>query len=347
MTSDFNFDQRMIRVAYAMKELFNVYIFSRSEKLNHDFNFFYINTKYKKGVMFYSEYNYELVKKLYALKPDFIYAADPDTLLAAGIYNKIFNCKLIYDSHEYFIEVPELIGKNNKKFIWNHIENYFGKSADLNITVNKSLADILTQKLDKKFISIQNCPIESNEFETKQKDKLIIYQGAVNKGRGLECAIDAMKLLEEYKLAIIGDGDIKKDLMNRVKKNKISNVEFIEKLNPEDLKNLTLNARFGLNLLEASSKSYYFSLANKFFDYLHAGVPSINMDFPEYKRILDVHKVGFYISDLDPAELALAIHNYEAENIYKIMVENCKAARKIFNWENEAEKLISEVKKMI
>jgi glycosyltransferase involved in cell wall biosynthesis len=347
MTSDFNYDQRMIRIAQSLSDIFDVYIFSKAEKIELNFKHINIFTKAKKGISFYSQYNFQLAKNLLALKPNFIYAADPDTLLAAGLYRKIFNTKLIYDSHEYFVEVPELIGKNNKKYVWNHIENIFGKSSDLNITVNESLAKILSEKIHKPFVVIQNCPSESHINEIGQKEKILIYQGAVNKGRGLECAIDTMKLLDDYVLKIIGDGDIKKDLVKKVKDLKISNVEFIDKLSPHELLKVTRGAKFGLNLLESNSKSYYYSLANKFFDYLHAGVPSINMDFPEYNRILSQHKVGFCIHELDPAELALAIHNYESEGIYQFMVGNCKTAKTVFNWQNESQKLITEIKNLI
>ena len=97
-----------------------------------------------------------------------------------------------------------------------------------------------------------------------------------------------------------------------------------------------------MNLLEGSSKSYYYSLANKFFDYIHSGVPSINMDFPEYRAINEQWEVSLLLNKLEQEELRTAIESlWNDTDLYRQLRENCLNCRKELNWQQEEKKLLS------
>jgi len=125
-------------------------------------------------------------------------------------------------------------------------------------------------------------------------------------------------------------------------------VKFLGFIRPEELKIMTRNALIGINVLEANSLNYYYSLANKFFDYMHAGIPHISMNFPEYKRINDEIEVAILIEELSVQKIKEAILQLTSDkNYYQQLKSNCILARDNFNWAKEEEKLISLYNKLL
>jgi glycosyltransferase involved in cell wall biosynthesis len=210
----------------------------------------------------------------------------------------------------------------------------------MHITVSESLAKIFTERYRKKFYVIRNVPEttaiihDGNPFEKPY----VLYQGVLNKGRGLEALIDAMSFLHDIELRIAGWGDIGSALKEQAKKSSAAQrIHFMGWLTLPELQKVTAGATLGINLLDGSSKSYQYSLANKFFDYMHAGVPSLNMDFPEYRDIIDQYPVGFLVNTLDPEPLAQYISTYIVDEVrLNVMKKACVDAARIFCWEQES-----------
>lgn len=344
MTSDYSYDQRMQRIVATLSELAAIQVWHRgkSNSLGNEKNrFVTIDPTFNKGGLFYFGFNIIVFFKLLFAKTDIIYCVDTDSLLAGGLVARIRRKILIYDSHEWFTEVPELKGRNLVKGIWSAIEKIFIPRADLLITVNDSLAKIFSEKWQKPFYSIRNLPFTKAISLGAADDKMLLYQGAVNKGRGLECLILAMEYLPDYKCIIVGNGDIKQNLENMSRTFPWCNrIEFISKILPDQLDALTVKARYGLNLLDDSSLSYHYSLANKFFDYLQAGIPSINMDLPEYRKWVQEDGIGLLLPTLNARELAELILKNDKGDIYQKMKDNCLKNRNKYVWEVEAPKLL-------
>ena len=175
------------------------------------------------------------------------------------------------------------------------------------------------------------------DFDTHGK-KIILYQGSVNVGRGLDLMIDTMHLLEDYILVIIGDGDISTKLIEKVNTLDLKNcVKFLGRINPDELKNLTPNTTVGMSLEEDLGLNYRYALPNKLFDYIHAEVPMIVSNLPEMKAIIKKYAIGEVLIDRTPISLASTIKTMAAKNYKKELIE----AKKQLNWSLEKEKLIS------
>jgi glycosyltransferase involved in cell wall biosynthesis len=341
MTSDFKYDQRMQRIVSTFDKNYDCFIFNRGST-DQSFHSINANCFFNKGFLFYIEFNFRLLIHLFTHQYDIIYLVDTDTLFAGGFFSLFGKRKYIFDSHEWFTEVPELNGKFLKKYIWKFVEKLFIPRMNLCITVTETIAEKLSEIHKTKFYVIRNISKLRSIRQFTQSKKIILYQGAVNLGRGLECAIEAMSLLNGFELHIYGDGDIKSKLVKKVEELKIQDkVLFFPKTSPHLLWEKSCEAYIGLNLLENNSKSYYFSLANKFFDYIHAHVPSINMDFPEYRRILKDHEVGIAISALEPTLLADKIMTLDNQSYRNQLIKNCINAKESFNWEKEEVKLLT------
>lgn len=345
MTSDFAFDQRMQRVVSTLSiEAMPIIIHRKKNNSPTLPNFRQISvaTFFKKGILFYIEFNAKLFFLLLRLKGNYVYLADTDTLAAGGMASYIISGKFILDQHELFTEVPELAKSPIKKKCWALVEHLFTKRMQLCLTVGEILAKIYSKKHQTTFHTIKNVPNALPPLYQENQEKLVIYQGAVNQGRGLHCAIDAMEFLPEFHLLIIGNGDITQELkLIAAKKSYHHRIVFKPAVLPQELQIYTKKAMFGLNLIEKNSLSYYYSLANKFFDYLQAEIPSINMKFPEYENILNKQPFGIMINQLDPKELAQAITNNSEKDKYLEIKQLCKQIKAEYTWEKEGEKLLS------
>ena len=174
----------------------------------------------------------------------------------------------------------------------------------------------------------------------RQNKKTILYQGAVNTGRGLEWVIDAMPYVKDAQLLIIGSGDIKKQLMEKVEAMQLNHkVSFVDKMKPEALLSYTRQADLGLCLLENKGLSYYYALPNRIFDYINAGIPVLATRFPEIEAIVDTYQTGVLIDNYEPESLAQTI-NKMLEAPYP--TEHFQSLASKFCWENE-EKILLDI----
>jgi len=352
ITNNIHFDQRIQRISDSLQMaghqviviyrdfLKNNFIKKPDHQTQYNFKTKNLNCVFKKSALFYTEYNIKLFLFLMLNKFDTICSVDLDTLPACTLAGKIKKKNIAFDAHEYFTEVPELENRKMIKRIWNAIGNIFVPMTNIRYTVNQSLAEIFTKKYNKNFEIIRNLPYSMQLKNEIPVDKYLIYQGAVNKGRGLDELIYAMHQIE-IPLVIAGNGDIFHEIKSLVRKEKLENkISLTGYIYPDDLKALTIKAFIGYNLLNKNSKSYQYSLSNKFFDYIQAGIPSLSNPFPEYSRIIEQFQVGVLL-ETQRDKIAETINNLiQDEKKYSTLVQNCKIAKKIFCWEKEKQKLV-------
>lgn len=350
VTNDITTDQRVDKVCTTLTQIgFDVILIGRklknSENLNRNYKTFRFKLLFKNGFLFYAEYNLRLFFKLLFSKKDILLSNDLDTLLPNFLISKIFKLKLVYDSHELFTEVPELINRPKVQKFWLTIEKNILPEIKNCYTVSNSIANYYNLKYKTNFITIRNLPIATNKilkgklpFKIKNK-KIILYQGAINKARGLELMLTTMQYIKNSIFVIIGNGDIKNELIQQIKVlNLEEKVKLIPKQTPKELQKITPLADLGISFEEDFGLSYKFALPNKLFDYIHAKIPVLVSDLPEMVNIIQNFSVGEIIKDRDPKKLAIQISTMlqKDKEFYKSNLEN---ARKVLTWESESEHL--------
>jgi glycosyltransferase involved in cell wall biosynthesis len=289
----------------------------------------------KKGPLFYLEYNIRIAFKLLFSRFDVVHAVDLDTLPAAYLVSKLKGKQLVYDAHEYFTEVPELVGRERKKKMWLRIERFIVPKINYAITVSESIAQAYNKLYGVEFKVVRNCPELEDGSENTHVGTYILYQGALNKGRGLEATIEAMQYVD-LPLKIAGKGDIEQELQELAKRLNLNDqIEFVGQFSKSDLRELTSKAFIGINVLENLGLSYYYSLSNKFFDYMHAGVPSLCSPFPEYEKIASEFACCAF-ANADAKEIAdqiILLQNDTAH--YTSLRKNAFLASQQLNWLKE------------
>ncbi len=348
VTSDLSTDHRVQKTAQAFSDAgFMVLLVGRklrkSLPFQATFRFKRFRLLFNSSMFFYAEYNIRLFFFLLFNKADIFLSNDLDTLLANYLAGKIRGKKVIYDSHELFTEVPELNGRTTVKTIWKFIEKLCLPNVDASYTVCQSVADFYQKKYNIEMKVVRNIPenLQKKNLASKLSfpdKKIILYQGALNIGRGIEWIIDAMPLIDNAVLIIIGDGDISNDLKLQVERLQLQEkVLFLGRIDSKELPSYTVAADLGVCLLKNSSLSYYYSLPNRIFDLMYAQVPILASDFPEISNIIKTYQIGNVIDHYEPNFLAQTIKQMLEQPIEKEAFDNAIQA---FDWENEKQILL-------
>lgn len=353
VTNDIYTDQRVRKICEFLVEMnYSVTLVGRKLKYSTDLS----ETSYKvkrfvlpfnKGALFYASYNIRLFFFLLFHKADVLLANDLDTLYANHWAKKFKkNCKLIYDSHEYFIGVPELIARPKIQRVWRFIEKRTLPKVDAMYTVNKSIATLYKKEygIDAKVVRNISDFKPFNKAKTRTDlglpldKKIIIIQGAgINIDRGAEEFVNAIQLIDNAVLIFVGDGDVIPAMKFKVCENKLfDKVLFFGKRSYEDLMNFTRLSDLGISFDKDTNVNYRFSLPNKVFDYIHAGIPLFVSNLPEVKKIVKGYQVGIICNSHNPRDIADAIIAlFEDEKAIELFKKNTILASKELTWKNE------------
>jgi len=351
VTSDLNYDQRMIRICSSLANAgYDVTLVGR--KRPHSKNFIqrsykqvHLNGWFETGFLFYAEYSIRLFFFLMKHRFDVYNACDLDTILPCTLISSYRKQPLVYDAHEYFTEQEEVIARPFVKGVWKRIEQFSVPRAKVAYTVSEGYAELFRKEYSTPFHIVRNATRLEKPTPTCEanRDSYILYQGAVNEGRGLATLVEAMQLLPHRKLVICGLGDIYEDLIALSEELGLEQqITFKGYVEPQNLKAITRKAALGITFFGNGGLSHRYSLANRFFDYMHAGVPQLAMEYPEYKNFNKSFQIAHLIDVLTPEEAAKAIEQVLTNDAYYNQLQQAAlAAREIHNFQTDEQELLS------
>lgn len=353
--SDLRYDRRLQRISGSLLSGgYEVKLFGRcfSDIPVDSGNQHHLKLFIQKGKLSYLELNIRFFIHMLLKNTDAICSVDLDTLPAAWLAAKLKGCRLIQDSHEYMAEVPEVSSRPFTRNLWHRIARLFLPDCHLRYTTSQSLVDEFQLQYSCEFALIRNMPpllddaatIPSSMQGLPEQDYLV-YLGAVNQGRGLEEILEVLSQRDEI-LLIIGEGDKSPEINQLIKNYQLENRVFLAgKQLPAKIPSLLKPARAGLNLLRDEGLSYRYSLANKFFDYVHAGIPQVCIDFPEYKNLMKEFRVGLSCS-LQAEAIHYALDTMKSPLHQVQMRKEAEIARQQWNWQEEEKVLLDLYKKL-
>jgi len=301
----------------------------------------------------------ELVK----IKADVYHAHDLNTLLPCYKAAAIHKAKLVYDSHELFIEtiknpkkiknVSSLIYSSSVKIYFQYIEKKLIKRVDQVITVNSSISDFLATKYNiKKPAVIMNYPLIPSDIKNYDlrkllhlppQSKIILYHGGIGPDRGLLPLVQSFKFLaENYKLVLIGRGSYEMILKQKIQSENLNNRIYLHDMMPlQELFSYIPSANLGVILFENINLNMQYATPNKLFEYLFAGLPVLASNLKEIEKIIREEEVGIIVDTLEPKSIAKKIKDIiESPNYKDIKLNALEVANSKFNWNIEAEKLL-------
>jgi glycosyltransferase involved in cell wall biosynthesis len=353
VTTDLTYDQRMIRICTSLANAgYAVTLVGRKMNTSlplakQPFQQKRLSCFFEKGKLFYAEYNIRLFVYLLFKKMDCIGAIDLDSILPGYFISKIKKIKRVYDAHELFCEMKEIATRPAIYRIWKKIEQYTVPKFPDGYTVNQPIAAEFKKMYGVQYEVIRNIALLRAIDIPQKKEKFILYQGAVNEGRSFETLIPAMKEVNG-RLIICGDGNFIQQAKQLVLENELQDkVIFKGKVKPDELRSITQQAYIGVTLFDDAGLSNYYSLANRFFDYLHAGIPQLCVNYPVYKEINDQYHIAVLAEDTSAKNLAVLLNNLLVNEVeYNMLQQNCLKARLQLNWQEEEKKLLQFYKEL-
>lgn len=300
------------------------------------------------SLFFYLKFILTVVRWLSIQKYDLYIASDIYNLPFLSFFARFRGKPLFYDSRELFRYLAGLKGKQKVQRLLAWIENQYIRDCDKVIVTGRMDAEVLIEDYglpEGKFILLRNLPhsvgtLKSLDIRAKfgfPGDSIIlIYQGVILNGRGLKILIKALKQLEKTCLVIMGDGDLKSELESRIENEGLTErVVFTGTIPQSDILSYTAAADIGCTLIENISKSYYYALPNKMFEYIAAGIPVLASNLPQMMQIIDEFGVGKYVDPEDIESVVAGIKELSDSGRKQAIAENARKAHLELNWEAE------------
>ena len=362
--NDLHSDQRVHRSAITWAERgYRVVLVGRSHPnpapLDRPYETLRFRCLFNSGPLFYLEYQIRLWLALRTLKPDVYLANDLDTLGPNAWWAMRRAKPLVYDSHEYFLGSPELESRPLVQALWRLVERYGIPRTDFRVTVNASIAEQYAKEYGSSWDLVRNMPLQAElpwpadgqwdgaesrrqilrrELQLPENQTIWILQGAgINVDRGAEELVDAAALCPEVELLIVGSGDVLASLKQHCASRGIANVRFLGRVERAQLQRLTQAANLGFSLDKPKSANYRWSLPNKVFDYLQAGIPMVVSDLVEVSRLLRQTGAGVVLEELSAASIASAARDLISPDRYAAACQAARAAAHRYHWGNECQ----------
>ena len=260
---------------------------------------------------------------------------------------------LVYDSHELFTEQASVIGRPWVRWFWGILERRLIRQADRVLTVCDSIARHLERRYDLERVQVvRNVPpyrprvtsdLLRQEFGLGRHTGIALYQGGFLAGSGLTELIEASAWFGEAILALVGSGPREAELRRLVRARQLGDrVRFLARVPFQQLHAYTCSADVGLCLFKNRGLSSYYSLPNKLFEYLMAGLPVVGSDFPEIAAVLRQGPSGALVAPNDPAAIGEAVRLLvEDQPRRQSYSEAALRAASVLNWEREAPRLLA------
>lgn len=305
-----------------------------------------IRVPFRSGPLMYLFFNLSLFVRLLFAKFDICVACDLDTLLPCQFVSRLRRKKIIYDSHEYFTGQYGLDEKPFRQRLWKLAERMTVPKLKYMITVSDSIANLYRDEYGVTPVVVRNVapsvthlvPADRSLFGAGEDELLVIFQGSgINPGRGAEELVEAMALTSSVRLIISGSGDIMATLRLAAAGSRAADrIIFLPRMPWEEMMRYTIRCDAGLSLDTDGCINQRYSLPNKVFDYIAAGIACVVSPLPEVAALVREHECGVVLEKVTPEVIAECLEKLSADRrLLHSLKQKAGEARGLLNWETE------------
>ena len=254
--------------------------------------------------------------------------------------------RVLYDAHELW---PDRNGRWEWRPWLMATEALFTRVADEVVVASPGFVKPMTRRYRIAAPTVvRNVPARvhsSSVRQTAESDHVAVYVGALLVGRGLEQAIDAVALVPDVGLRLIGHGGARSTvdaLLARAQAAGIGDrLEILPPVPPDQVVAALAGASVGLSLFQPVCLSHELTLPNKLFEYVAAGVPILSSDMALSAEFVRRHGIGEVVPAVDPEAIARGLIHLLAPDRAQALRRNLQQTAREHNWENERSLLIA------
>ncbi|MGK0149729.1 glycosyltransferase family 4 protein [Pseudomonas putida] len=278
-----------------------------------------------------------------------VHSHDVNTLPTAWLASRLSRARLVYDAHEISTSRE---GYDSFRRLVGMVEKRLMPTADGTITTTDARAKYFARAYHiTRPTVLQNRPRLTHcsptnrireELGLTEHWPIIVYQGGLQQGRGLEKLIYTAANVPDAYFVFIGGGRLTHSLMRLSEELELQErVRFIPTVALAELPSYTASADIGVQPIENTCLNHYTTDSNKLFEYLNAGLPVVATDFPEIRRIVRSHDVGLLVPANDATALAKALSKLVSDaSLRNVYSQNARITSSTLNWEEQESRLV-------
>jgi len=270
-----------------------------------------------------------LSRRLHALRPDVLHAHDSNALAPVALAARRLRAPYVYDAHELWLGRPR---RERSPLYFRLSQLYYGiverllvPRAAATITVSPPIVEHLRDRYRLRDVSlVPNYPDVAGDIVRRELRDLpggeaidpdapvVLYLGGLMAGRGLEQLVDAIGLMPSVQLVLLGGGVLEGALLARAAETG-ARVHKLAPVAPGDVEAYAASADVGVNAIVGTSLNDRYSLPNKLFQYMAAGLPVVSSDLPHVRDIVEGARCGLLADTKWPEAIAEAIGDILAD----------------------------------
>jgi glycosyltransferase involved in cell wall biosynthesis len=195
-------------------------------------------------------------------------------------------------------------------------------------------------------VVVTNCPYKSDIPLISVKDMNgfeALYQGLMIKGRGYEEFVKSGKFIDDtITLVLRGYGFIEDELKKIISNENLQNrVRFDPPVEIKDIISKATDSHLGIVLTQPININFKYTVSNKIFEYMQAGLPVLMSDIPEHRYLNEKFNFGVIVEDFSPQNIAASINELHTNPTkYNLLRNNAIKAADVMCWERESLKLL-------
>lgn len=279
-----------------------------------------------------------------------VHAHDVNALPTAWLAAKLSGARVVYDAHEISTSRE---GYNSFRGLVARVEGTLMPRVQGSITTTDARAKFFARAYGiPRPMVLQNRPRLTvspasqrirQELQLQQPWPIVIYQGGLQQGRGLERLVCIAASVDNAYFVFIGGGRLMAPLTALSQELGLTErVHFIPTVSLADLPSYTASADIGVQPIENTCLNHFTTDSNKLFEYLIAGLPVVATDLPEIRRIVRAYDIGLLVRESDDQQLSDALNRLVGDpQLRQTLAANAANAAMQLNWEQQEEQLVS------
>lgn len=281
--------------------------------------------------------------------PDVVHTHDVNTLPTGWLAARLCGARLVYDAHEVSTSRE---GYGSFRRLVAGIERRLMPRADATITTTATRSAYFARAYGvPRPLVLQNRPTWNpgartnrlrRELGLKHDWPIILYQGGLQHGRGLQLLVDVARDVDNAYFIFMGGGPLEQPLKRQVRSLGLSErVRFVSTRSLEELPDYTASADIGVQPLENTCFNHFSTDSNKLFEYVAAGLVVVSSNLPEIRFLMQRWELGLLVAPGCRDQLRGALSQLVAQPSlrYRFQDNALKAARSL-SWESQEPQLL-------